>query len=524
MLQSHRAVIASVLGLAIAPAAFPDWSTDPSANTPVAVAPNDTVEPKVVALPGPTGEGCYVSWYDNRGGGYDVYLQRFDRMGNPLWAANGIQIADTTFSSVEDYGLAADASGHAVLAFRDTRFGGTSAPACTVTRVSPDGVQVWGPNGKQVTLPGVGANKPEVCVASDGDIVAAWIQGSGTAMQRLSPEGTLRWATPKLLTATGSLFTTDIQPSGATGSVIVSLLSYTTFTGPKTLRCMKVNADGTNAWPALVPVFTTGSLQFGNFPSFVPNNDGGAFFAWYTTSPLQVFAQRISGSGAPMWGTNGIAVATTAGRDRTSPSLALEPATGQLLVAWVEELPPPQNGTSCRAQLFDSAGTRLWTNAGAEVTPMTASYDTQDVVAQWFDYKPTVVQSTYSSFNSAVLSARQFSLKGKPTWTTVVCNHPTAHSDTACAAVNESLVVVWEDPRNDSNDLYGGAVNTDGTLGPPPTEGDPADLNGDGVVNAADLAILLGAWGPASPGTPADINGDGEVNAADLTILLSSWS
>jgi len=24
----------------------------------------------------------------------------------------------------------------------------------------------------------------------------------------------------------------------------------------------------------------------------------------------------------------------------------------------------------------------------------------------------------------------------------------------------------------------------------------PADLNGDGVVNAADLATLLGSWGP----------------------------
>ena len=375
MSHPSRALAVSVLGLAFTPTVLADWSTDPSANTPISVAPNDTVEPKVVAWPGPTGEGCYVSWYDNRGGGYDVYLQRFDDRGNPQWAANGIQIADTTFSSVQDYGLAVDSSGHAVLAFQDSRFGGTSAPACTVTRVSPEGVQVWGPNGVQVTLAGIGASKPEVCIASDGDIVVAWIQGSGTAMQRISPKGTTRWATPKLLTATGSLFVTDIQPAGANGEVIVSLLAYTTFTGPKTLRCMKVNPDGTNAWPALVPVFTTGSLQFGNFPSFVPNNDGGAFFAWYTTSPLQVYAQRISGSGSPMWGTNGIAVATTSGRDRTSPSLALEPATGQLLVAWVEELPPPQSGTSSRAQVFDSNGTRLWAMAPmrAKWVPMTVN-------------------------------------------------------------------------------------------------------------------------------------------------------
>jgi hypothetical protein len=49
----------------------------------------------------------------------------------------------------------------------------------------------------------------------------------------------------------------------------------------------------------------------------------------------------------------------------------------------------------------------------------------------------------------------------------------------------------------------------------------PADLNGDGAVSAADLGILLGAWGSAGPG---DLNGDGNVGAADLALLLGAWS
>jgi len=48
-----------------------------------------------------------------------------------------------------------------------------------------------------------------------------------------------------------------------------------------------------------------------------------------------------------------------------------------------------------------------------------------------------------------------------------------------------------------------------------------ADLNGDGVVNGADLAILLTQWGTNGP---ADINNDGVVNGADLAILLTNWS
>lgn len=55
----------------------------------------------------------------------------------------------------------------------------------------------------------------------------------------------------------------------------------------------------------------------------------------------------------------------------------------------------------------------------------------------------------------------------------------------------------------------------------------PGDMNGDGVVNAADLAQLLGAWGacplPCPPSCPADFNGDCVVNAADLAQLLGNW-
>ena len=47
-----------------------------------------------------------------------------------------------------------------------------------------------------------------------------------------------------------------------------------------------------------------------------------------------------------------------------------------------------------------------------------------------------------------------------------------------------------------------------------------SDLNGDAVVNGADLAMLLAAWG--MPGD-ADFNGDGTINGSDLAILLASW-
>jgi hypothetical protein len=48
------------------------------------------------------------------------------------------------------------------------------------------------------------------------------------------------------------------------------------------------------------------------------------------------------------------------------------------------------------------------------------------------------------------------------------------------------------------------------------------DLDADGAVGAADLAILLGEWGSAN--SQADLDADGDVDAGDLALLLGSWS
>lgn len=50
--------------------------------------------------------------------------------------------------------------------------------------------------------------------------------------------------------------------------------------------------------------------------------------------------------------------------------------------------------------------------------------------------------------------------------------------------------------------------------------GNPADLNGDGSVDASDLAILLSNWGGSGIG---DIDGSGTVDAGDLAALLGAW-
>lgn len=67
-----------------------------------------------------------------------------------------------------------------------------------------------------------------------------------------------------------------------------------------------------------------------------------------------------------------------------------------------------------------------------------------------------------------------------------------------------------------------GTAGLSGTLVAASVAADPVgDLNGDGTVNGADLAILLADWGDA--GGPADFDGNGIVDGADLAILLGNW-
>jgi hypothetical protein len=58
-----------------------------------------------------------------------------------------------------------------------------------------------------------------------------------------------------------------------------------------------------------------------------------------------------------------------------------------------------------------------------------------------------------------------------------------------------------------------------------PTGGPPClgDLDGDGTVNLADLALLLAHFGGAGGQSDGDIDGDGDIDLADLATLLSNF-
>jgi hypothetical protein len=259
-------------------------------------------------------------------------------------------------------------------------------------------------------------------------------------------------------------------------------------------------------------------LQFGNFPTFIPDGAGGAYFTWYTSSPLQCFAQRVNAAGAVQYGTSGIAVTTTSTTERVSPSMVLG-GDGRLYVFWSQHT-PNSSIYGIYGQCFD-AGARQWGVNGIAVAPLATTYSrtwataarVNGGIACYYDDSPSATQDN--------IRCGLLNTKGAVTSTIdVAVNSGVKYRLLAVDGMDDGSLLFWQGgATTGASDVFGARLNADGTLGPPPAS-NPADLNGDGAIDAADLSLLLSNWGASGVG---DIDGDGTVGAADLSALLAAW-
>lgn len=451
---------AAIPSLLCAPVASAQWSCDPAINLPIANAAGDQVQPKIA----PTSDGgCYVSWFDSIANGFDVRLQKLDEQGNELWSHNGVLVLDRGFSSTQDYGFDVDSGDNALLVARDDSGTGVQI---TASKVSPSGVLLWGPTGVQLTNTSSFVAAPKIAGTADGGVVVAWLQNSSVLLQKLDGNGATLWGAGINLTpSSGSYSVGDLHDSGT--DVILSMVHQTgSFTSPKHIVAQKFDAAGNPLWGSTVlSIFDSGSLQFGNYPPFTPDGSGGALFAWYGVSPLQVYAQHVLADGTEAFPHNGVAGSTNTSRVRVSPSVSYDGASGSTYLFWTEQN-SGQSQSGLWGQKFDAAGIRQWTNQGATLVPI-GSPGIQQVKAEVSGAGAFVFWTHIPSFGTDTLEGAHVDTAGAiDIGIFSVASTPSGKSrlDTAMGATGQALLA-WSDKRNDSGDIQGQNVNADGTLG-----------------------------------------------------------
>ncbi len=485
-------LLAATAALLLAGAASSQWSDDAAVNTSVADRGSDQSQAKLAATPD---GGCWVSWFDGIGTGWDVRVQKLDIGGEEDLPHGGVLVADRGFSSTQDYGLDVDPAGNALLAYRDDGGVGVQIGA---SKVAPDGTVLW---TTQVTSTAGFVAAPKVCGLSDGGVVVAWTEDSSTMLRWYDAGGTPTGVTASLTPFTGTFSVNDLHDSGT--DAIVSFTHQTGgFGSPRRILAQKYSSAGTRLW-GLEPrvVFDTGSLQFGNFPAFEPDGAGGAVFSWYDTASLQlqVYVQRILADGSEGFPHNGVAVSTDVTRVRVSPDTAHDPATGETAVFWTE-LSSNQALSGVWGQRLDSSGARLWGPEGTAFQAVGADQYTQ--VRALPDAAGTlVVWDRAPSFGTDVLEGVLVDDSGSVVLGGLsVASTPSSKSRLAAArSTSGAAVLAWKDDRADGGDILAQDLNEDGTLGVR-----WSDLGG--ASNGVAGKPALTAFGPLTAGSPVGLS------------------
>jgi hypothetical protein len=470
MKNLFRASVMALLTMVCASSAWGQWSSDPMVNLALAANPNgsDQVQPKLVPL---KQNGWYVSWFDANPAtphpvGYDVFYQRLSSAGVQKFPQGGIMVADLTNSSTEDYGLDVDTTGNALIAFLDTREG-ISNQQVTAAKMSPSGDPLWTRHGVQLTSDSSFHAAPKIVGTSDGNIVVAWTSDSDVVLQKLNASGVAQWGSGVVFSLSGYDYLLADLHAADDGSVIVSWVSNKGFGSNSQLWTNKVSSSGSLLWGSgNHNIFNVGSLQFGNFPYFVYDGNGGAVFAWYTSIPtLQCFAQHIRSDGSAAFPQNGVAGSGNTINVRVSPAAAYNKATDEVFMFWTEE-DSNQVLNGVYGQKFNSTGALQWGADGLTIVPL--GTDQQIFVSTVpVGSDPLVFWVDMQSFGSATIQAAKLDDSGATVCAQFPVSSLAADKARLVAAIAPSSIaaVAFEDDRTGNNGIYIQNVNPDCSLG-----------------------------------------------------------
>ena len=255
-------------------------------------------------------------------------------------------------------------------------------------------------------------------------------------------------------TQTGPTIVSD----GAGGSIITW---FDLRSGNFDIYAQRLSPTGVPLWAGNgVAICTAAGFQ--GSPTLVSDGVGGAIIAWHDqrSGNYDIYAQRVNAAGVTQWAANGVALCTATG-DQQSPVVVPDGAGGAI-VTWADAR---SGSNDIYAQRVSAAGVPQWVAngvavcaaAGDQLAPTVATDGAGGVIATWWDFRA----GNYDIY------AQRVSASGVPQWT--------ANGVAVCTAVNNQTspvivpdgangaILAWQDVRGGSTaDIYAQHLNPAG--------------------------------------------------------------
>jgi hypothetical protein len=332
--------------------------------------------------------GVFAFWSDWRDTtGPDVYAQRVAPDGSVQWPAPGVPvcIADQPQRIIA---AAPDGQGGVLVAWEDSRdqLRGSSQDVYA-QRLDPSGGPLWGSDGLMIATGSAHQSRPRLLPTGDGGAYIAWGANDEVWIQKLGGEGTPRWSAPVRVGVGDAGYLVRLLPDGRGGALVgmsSSRLQRVSGTGALLLgpdgalpapgstldtgvedgsggaywllrtpdrnsHVIHVDSLGTPSWSSPVTL-GTGFVRYGA-ATLISDGAGGAIATWIDTRSggPQVYATRIDGSGQEPWGEHGLAAHVGTARKDLVGSVT-DGAHGAIVV-WNDH-----DALEIRAQRIDAVG------------------------------------------------------------------------------------------------------------------------------------------------------------------------
>jgi hypothetical protein len=438
------------------------WTDSSSVNTPVAVVAGDQQLPAAVS---DGAGGAVITWVDRRisPSDPDLFGQRLDENGYALWTPGGGPVCSLPGEQTDPVAVS-DMSGGALVAWVDHR--GASRDIFA-QRLSHEGALLWPAPGNAVVTAAGDQLSPRAVTDNTGGAIIVWQDGRNGAgdvyAQRLDAAGATLWMSDGIpvCTAPGSQYDVTAVADG-TGGVFIGWADERS--GGADVYVQHLDSSGVSLWAADgIPAVSLPEQQYK--PALVPDASGGVIVAWvdWRTTDTEIYIQRISASGIPLWAGNGLFV-----RHDVQNQLALvADGSGGALVGLVDT-----DGSSLNIYVsrLDSTGASVWFPSVAMVSngdPAQLGSLLQMLpdghgggIVVWADSRTAPGWDLYAQrFNGA--GVPQWELPGRPVATAAFFQG----SQCLLSDQRGGAVVVFEDNRTLTNDdVYAQRIRSDGSL------------------------------------------------------------